>query len=70
MKTKNVLGIIWLVLFLVMCYSLLWVSFYKLWVKNKQVELDDKNGNNQLRDITREFCSKYNDLYLNDKSRW
>lgn len=67
MKTKNVLGIIWLVLFLVMCYSLLWVSFYKLWVKNKQVELDEKNGNNQLRDITREFCSKYNDLYLNNR---
>ena len=67
MKTKNVLGIIWLILFLVMCYSLLWVSFYKLWVKNKQVELDDKNGNNQLRDITSEFCSKYNDLYLNER---
>lgn len=70
MKTKNVLGIIWLVLFLVMCYALLWVSFYKLRVKNKQVELDEKNGNNQLRDITSEFCGKYNDLYLNDKSRW
>lgn len=67
MKTKNVLGIIWLVLFLVMCYSLLWVSFYKLWVKNKQVELDEKNGNNQLIDITSEFCSKYNDLYLNNR---
>lgn len=67
MKAKNVLGIIWLVLFLVMCYALLWVSFYKLRVKNKQVELDDKNGNNQLRDITSEFCSKYNDLYLNNK---
>jgi hypothetical protein len=50
-----------------MCYALLWVSFYKLWVKNKQVELDEKNGNNQLKDITREFCSKYNDLYLNDR---
>ena len=67
MKTKNVLGIIWLILFLVMCYSILWVSFYKLWVKNKQVELDEKNGNNQLRDITSEFCSKYNDLYLNSR---
>lgn len=67
MKAKNILGIIWLVLFLVMCYSLLWVSFYKLWVRNKQLELDEKNGNNQLKDITREFCIKYNDLYLNDR---
>ena len=67
MKTKNVLGIIWLILFLVMCYSILWVSFYKLYVKNKQVDLDEKIGNNQLKDIASEFCSKYNDLYLSDR---